>query len=286
MKNILFVDDFSDMTSSARKEILSVFSGPRTGDESRQVWDYWHVENQFTALRASAKKILSSDVYNSLYNELMIWGKNHLGTDSISDPWISIYINGFEQRIHADLNQGDWAFVLSLTENPEINFSGGETFIFREELLDYWNFDFPQGFEIDQAILKIKPLLNRLLVFDPRLPHGVNPVMGTYAPEKSRIVLHGWFRKNEVLSAKLSNSDFYKSITKKIKFLIPNSKGELFFSIADSSNSITLISNKLRPCTSQLELEICKTAEELYLKHVDDLRDSISSDKKIFIKIY
>ena len=37
------------------------------------------------------------------------------------------------------------------------------------------------------------PRFNQLLVFDPRLPHGVRPVEGTRDPRAARLVLHGWF---------------------------------------------------------------------------------------------
>lgn len=40
--------------------------------------------------------------------------------------------------------------------------------------------------------------LGRCLAFDPRVPHGVNKVVGTNDPRKSRVVVHGWFNEPEV----------------------------------------------------------------------------------------
>ena len=39
----------------------------------------------------------------------------------------------------------------------------------------------------------IEPKLGRLVVFDPRIPHGVRTVTGTHDPREGRLVIHGWF---------------------------------------------------------------------------------------------
>jgi hypothetical protein len=40
--------------------------------------------------------------------------------------------------------------------------------------------------------------MGRCLAFDPRVPHGVNRVVGTQDPRRARIVIHGWFNEPEV----------------------------------------------------------------------------------------
>jgi len=40
--------------------------------------------------------------------------------------------------------------------------------------------------------------LGKCVVFDPRVPHGVNAVDGTHDPRKGRVVIHGWFNSPEV----------------------------------------------------------------------------------------
>ena len=95
---------------------------------------------------------------------------------------------------------GPFAFVLSLTANEDgkFEFRGGETQIMRPERLHYWkNFDSSQVIERGQIMETIAPNFNRLVVFDPRLPHGVTEVFGTQDPRHGRLVLHGWFKDPE-----------------------------------------------------------------------------------------
>lgn len=40
--------------------------------------------------------------------------------------WLSYYVDGCEQALHCDNPHGPWAFVLSLTEWDEREFTGGE----------------------------------------------------------------------------------------------------------------------------------------------------------------
>jgi hypothetical protein len=108
------------------------------------------------------------------------------------------------QELHADVPHGPWAFVLSLTKNDAedgsygAHFRGGETQIMRPERLNYWkNFDAGEVVERSQIMETIAPTFGRLVVFDPRLPHGVTEVFGTQDPRHGRLVLHGWFKDPE-----------------------------------------------------------------------------------------
>jgi hypothetical protein len=40
--------------------------------------------------------------------------------------------------------------------------------------------------------------LGRCIAFDPRVPHGVNTVIGSNDPRTARVVVHGWFNEPEV----------------------------------------------------------------------------------------
>ena len=42
-------------------------------------------------------------------------------------------------------------------------------------------------------VTAVEPAFNRLVLFDPRLPHGVREVQGTRDPRKGRLVVTGWF---------------------------------------------------------------------------------------------
>lgn len=39
--------------------------------------------------------------------------------------------------------------------------------------------------------------LGQCIIFDPRVPHGVTPVIGDQDPRKGRVVIHGWFNEPE-----------------------------------------------------------------------------------------
>ena len=51
--------------------------------------------------------------------------------------WVSAYVDGCRQELHADVPHGPFAFVLSLTP-PQRRFTGGETMLLRPHVLDYW----------------------------------------------------------------------------------------------------------------------------------------------------
>ena len=60
--------------------------------------------------------------------------------------------------------------------------------------MEYWRtFDSTKGLLSTDILDKVEPHFNQLVVFDPRLPHGVSRVSGTHDPGEGRLVLHGWF---------------------------------------------------------------------------------------------
>uniref|UniRef100_A0A7S1XJ81 Fe2OG dioxygenase domain-containing protein n=2 Tax=Erythrolobus australicus TaxID=1077150 RepID=A0A7S1XJ81_9RHOD len=110
--------------------------------------------------------------------------------------WLSYYIDGSRQELHADVPHGPWAFVISLTHDADHGsaFTGGETMILEPRVLDYWRtFSSSEVVELPSLMTLHAPKFNRLLAFDPRMPHGVRIVEGTRDPTRARIVLHGWF---------------------------------------------------------------------------------------------
>jgi len=84
--------------------------------------------------------------------------------------------------------------VLSLTNWKDAKFSGGETMLLQDSILDFWrDFDSSQGIEHKEIVRRVAPEFGRMTIFDPRIPHGVCCVEGTHNPLESRIVIHGWF---------------------------------------------------------------------------------------------
>lgn len=184
------------------------------------MWDYWHVPGQYTLLRTPAADYFPEETFAQLEGQLLRFGQERLGCGNISPVWLSCYVSGCRQEAHADLPHGPWAFVLSLTPSPR-RFSGGETFILKPKVLDYWcaprraprgsthlappalagsaaaaaavvtprrlprrrDFSLGRVVEAGQLMDFVAPEFNRLTVFDSRYPHGVRrPPAATRRP--------------------------------------------------------------------------------------------------------
>jgi hypothetical protein len=194
MKKYLFTEDrFYGGAGKLRAEFDRRFGEPRETRSDRFVWDFWHVPDQYTLVRTPADHFFPARAYQDFLKQLTAWGRNTLGCSAITPPWLSYYIEGCEQKLHSDVPHGPWAFVYSLTP-PKPVFAGGETLLLRPEVLDYWrSFRDSQDRELSSFVERVAPKFNRLVVFDPRLPHGVTPVKGTMDPREARLVVHGWF---------------------------------------------------------------------------------------------
>lgn len=187
------IDNFSKFASPLRAAFDSQFSDPLSLDSKRFVWDYWHVPGQYNLLRTPAYHYFPQKLYMQFHKQLVHWGRSQLGCWDISPPWLSCYVEGCEQKLHADVPHGPWAFVLSLSPR-QLKFTGGETTLLRESVLQYWKAQSrPRGFETQDLVQTIQPKFNRMIVFDGRIPHGVSRVSGVQDPREGRLVLHGWF---------------------------------------------------------------------------------------------
>lgn len=192
-RSLLITDRFAPEARPLRQHFEDRFADPRSTDSGRFVWDYWHVPGQYTALRTPAWLYFPPKLYDAFHQRLVWWGRRVLGCHDVSPPWLSLYVDGCRQELHGDLPHGQWAFVFSLTPEPR-RFRGGETLLLRDEVLDYWHgFQSTRGVEEPELIEAVDPRFNRLVVFDPRIPHGVRRVEGTVEPREGRLVVHGWF---------------------------------------------------------------------------------------------
>lgn len=180
------------LAKKLRKEFEVIMSDPHSPD--RFQWDWWHLPGRYTHLRTPAAHFFSENIYSELESQLSAYGREYLGCQNISPLWLSSYVEGCEQRLHADRPHGPWAFVLSLTPDRRV-FQGGETMMVRPEILSLWNQGVPRGkaFEESEIVERIPSKSGRLLVFDPRIPHGVTRLSGTLNPLEGRLVIHGWF---------------------------------------------------------------------------------------------
>ena len=204
-KHVRVVDGFLPPTSRAPGSALglrAVFDAhhddPRRTHAYRFVWDYWHVPNQYTLLRTPAADYFPARDFAALERRLGAFARDELGCAGVTPVWLSCYVEGMRQELHADVPHGPWAFVLSLTRWDERTWTGGETLILKPETLDYWSgFDADATVERGSLVELVPPKFNRLTVFDPRLPHGVPVVEGVRDPRQGRLVLHGWFNEPE-----------------------------------------------------------------------------------------
>jgi hypothetical protein len=119
---------------------------------------------------------------------LRAWALETLGRGSVSRPYLSLYVPGCRQGWHNDSGNGRFAFVYSLTRDVRLT-TGGETLIMRDG--DALRRNLTQSAAGHGLYTAIAPRFNRLVIFDDRVPHGVERVDGVMDPVEGRFVLHG-----------------------------------------------------------------------------------------------
>jgi hypothetical protein len=188
--HLIVVDDFlpSPVAASMRRAIDDHFATPdRHHPETHQLWNYWYVPGLYTYLRTQPEKIISRELVHALMTTLENWARDNLGMDRLAWPYLSMYINGCRQGLHNDSENGRFGWVYSLT-NDQRRTVGGETLVLR--LDDYAARIHRAGGGTNLYDLVV-PKFNRLVVFDDRVPHGVQLLEGSYDPADARFVIHG-----------------------------------------------------------------------------------------------
>ena len=187
----LIIDDFlpHDEAVAMRRHIDAHFADPHNHRPDRhQVWNYWHVPGLYTYLRTLPEKVIEPALVERFKRGLTIWSEYMLGLGHVAGPYLSLYVDGCEQRLHNDSANGRFGFVYSLT-NDERKTTGGETLLLKEGDLFRSNMGNPSA---GSGLLDlIEPRFNRLTLFDDRMPHGVQRVEGSMNPVEGRFVLHG-----------------------------------------------------------------------------------------------
>lgn len=189
----LVADRFFDGADALRSAYDAHFAEPDKNTDRHIVWNYWHVPGLYTYLKTNPSKVLPEPLVTRFMQRLNAWAMATLGLSTRSHPWLSLYVNGCGQDLHNDSLNGQMGFVFSLTRWEGRNFHGGETILFRPD--NYWETDriADSGAGVTFSE-KIPSCFNRLLVFDDRMIHGVQPVQGTMDPLAGRVVLHGHLR--------------------------------------------------------------------------------------------
>ena len=189
-------DDFFDGAAEMRAAFEAHFADPARHTAEHQVWNYWHIPNLYTYLRAVPHRVVPEPLFHRFMLRLNAWAMGALGLSTRSMPWLSLYVNGCGQSLHNDAAGGQVGYVFSLTRWDARTFVGGETLILRAD--DYWGSERMAVARHAEAFCERVPsLFNRLLIFDDRLIHGVVPIQGTMDPLAGRVVIHGHLRANQ-----------------------------------------------------------------------------------------
>lgn len=189
--------NFYSRARSLRRFFDHTFADPYTATRDRFVWDSFYIKNQYFHLRTPASIFFPQPLFTAWMQDIQKWGYRHLGCRNISAPWLSLYLNGHYQRGHTDVPHGPWAFVFSLSTSRQLQ--GGRTWIDCDPDLRIFHSQENLKIKKSRRVLSVKPTFNQLLVFDPRLPHMVEEVVGAEDPCHGRLVIHGWFTEPEPL---------------------------------------------------------------------------------------
>jgi hypothetical protein len=192
------VPDFYAQAAAMRACIDEHFDKPfAKSGPTHQIWDYWYVPNLYTYLRTDPKHIIPARLMHMFHDTLTHWAIETLGLSNVSNPYLSLYVNGCGQGVHNDAKNGRWAFVFSLTNWERRKFTGGETIVFRDE--NYWETNKIMQPSAGHSFYDLVPsLFNQLVVFDDRAMHAVQPLQGTMDPREGRFVIHGHIREGRL----------------------------------------------------------------------------------------
>lgn len=187
----LILDDFLPRADAVamRRQINGHFAEPhRHTPDRHQVWNYWHVPGLYTYLRTMPEKLIERALVERFVQSLTILAQYMLGLGHVTWPYLSLYVDGCEQKLHNDSTNGRFGFVYSLTWD-ERKTIGGETIVLREG--DLFRDNMGRASAGSGLLDLIEPKFNRLTLFDDRMPHGVQRVEGSMDPVEGRFVLHG-----------------------------------------------------------------------------------------------
>jgi hypothetical protein len=187
----LILDDFlpRDEAVAMRRQINGHFAEPhRHTPDRHQVWNYWHVPGLYTYLRTRPEKVIERALVARFVQALTVWSEYMLGLGHVTWPYLSLYVDGCEQKLHNDSTNGRFGFVYSLTWD-ERKTTGGETIVLKEG--DLFRNNMGNASAGSGLLDLIEPKFNRLTLFDDRMPHGVQRIEGSMNPVEGRFVLHG-----------------------------------------------------------------------------------------------
>lgn len=173
------------------------FANPHTHrPEIHQIWNYWYVPGLYTYLRTSPQKLMPRALIESFHARLTAWANHRLGLGHVTWPYLSLYVDGCSQGIHNDSTNGRFGYVYSLTRNDRHS-RGGQTIVFKEG--DPFRGRLTRADAGTGLYDLVEPDFNRLVLFDDRMPHGVQRIEGGMDPRDGRVVLHGHISEGDAV---------------------------------------------------------------------------------------
>jgi hypothetical protein len=210
---LIVIDDFlpAATATAMRNDIEDHFCEPHAHHAAtHQVWNYWFVPGLYTYLRTTPEKLIAAEQIRGFVETLRARSMSTLGLADVSWPFLSLYVDGCRQGLHNDARNGRFGFVYSLTADSRRSV-GGDTLVMHDGDALRGNLATPAAGE--SFYETIAPSFNRLILFDDRLPHAVNPVEGSMDPLDGRFVLDGHIREaGPVVSGALSPAAVARSI--------------------------------------------------------------------------
>ncbi|HEV2816567.1 MAG TPA: hypothetical protein VGW40_05025 [Allosphingosinicella sp.] len=165
---------------------------------THQIWNYWYVPGLYTYLRTGPERLMPRVLIERFVARLTDWARDRLGLGHVTWPYLSLYVDGCGQGIHNDSTNGRFGFVYSLTRNDRHS-RGGQTIVFKEG--DPFRGRLTQADAGTGLYDLIEPDFNRLVLFDDRMPHGVQRIEGAMDPLDGRVVLHGHISEGDAVFA-------------------------------------------------------------------------------------
>lgn len=192
-----------------RAQFESHYKKPRESTLTGALWEPWAVGQQYQVLRSSLERIFGqtlTEAWSLQLRELLFL---RFGLSRITQPLVSLYLDGHHQSVHTDAAHGPLAFVHSLSLNSLI---GGETRLWNPELLLQGALFRHEPREQETLTIDLAPKFNQLTLFDPRIPHEVRPVHQTNNnPLHGRLVIHSWVQFDApTLDGKLTEGEWAK----------------------------------------------------------------------------
>lgn len=173
------------------------FSNPhRHQPATHQIWNYWYVPGLYTYLRTSPDRLMPRPLVDRFVARLTDFATQRLGLGRVTWPYLSLYVDGCGQGIHNDSTNGRFGFVYSLTRNDRHS-RGGQTIVFKEG--DPFRGRLTRPDAGTGLYDLIEPDFNRLVLFDDRMPHGVQRIEGAMDPLDGRVVLHGHISEGDAV---------------------------------------------------------------------------------------